>query len=392
MTAESIGAADDLASPAMIEDSLRRLRAWLEGEGYAGIEPHDALTSPILQRTPLGRSRFIRLAALQGLRRLPVDIRRLLGVRKQINPVSLGWVLKAYAVIDDPGAREQVAWALGELERTRAHGYSGACWGYYFDWQTRAAFKPAHLPIIVSTAFIGDGLMDVYERYGRRECLDRARSACDFILDDLNRTPGRPLGKRGFCFSYSPEDHQQVFNASMLGAGLLTRVGAATAEPRLIDAAREAVEFVVDHQREDGSWAYGIGEHWSFVDNFHTGYVLVSLKEYMRHSGDERHAGALERGWKFYRDRFLLDGRIPKYYHDRAMPIDAHAAAQTIVTLLELGDREGALRVAKWTIENMQARNGYFIYQIHRRFRNRIPYLRWANAWMLYPLARLSST
>jgi hypothetical protein len=71
------------------------------------------------------------------------------------------------------------------------------------------------------------------------------------------------------------------------------------------------------------------------------------------------------------------------------MPVDAHAAAESIVTLLEFNDIETAARVAEWTINNMQTEEGYFIYQIHRRFTNRIPYLRWSNAYMLQALARL---
>lgn len=371
----------------LFQRSLARLRAWLEENDYAGIEPHDALTSPLFRKTPLGRSQFLRLAALQGLRRLPVDMRPLLGVHPHINAVSLGWALSGYAVIDDDDARRRIDWALATLKELEIPGYSGACWGYYFDWQTRKGLKPAHAPIIVSTSFIGIGLIDIYEKYGREDCLQWGRSACDFIINDLNRTPG----KNGFCFSYSPSDHECVFNATMLGAELLARVGKATGEMELIEMARETVRFVMDHQAKNGSWPYGIGENWQFIDNFHTGYVLCSLKRYIESSGDELYRGGLINGWRFYRDHFFLNGYVPKYYHDRPMPVDAHAAAESIVTLLEFDDIETAARVAEWTINNMQTEEGYFIYQIHRRFTNRIPYLRWSNAYMLQALARLCS-
>jgi hypothetical protein len=370
---------------AQIDDGLRRLRTWLEDSAYAGIEPHDALTSPLLSRKLFGRSRFMRLAALQGLRRLPVNLRPLVAVRPRVNAISLGWALKAYSVIDDADARLWIDRLIGMLKQSIAPGYSGACWGYYFDWQTRTDFKPANLPIIVSTAFIGDGLLDVYQKYGNPECLQLARSACDFILKDLNRMEH----PEGICFSYSPTDHEQVYNASILGAALLARVGAVTGERELIDTARQAIDFVVAHQSADGSWGYALGDHRSFIDNFHTGYVIGALRDYIRASGDDRYMGALDRGWRFYREHFLHDGCIPKYYHNRLYPIDAHAAAQSIVTLLDFGDRDAAFRVAEWTLANMQNRRGYFIYQIHRRFVNRIPYLRWSNAWMLYALARL---
>lgn len=374
------------ADAALFGASLIKLRRWLEEQRFAGIEPHDALTSPLMTGTPFGRSRFMRLASLQGLRRLPLNIRPALGIRPRINAISVGWGLKAYALLQDKDARKWVDWGLDRLKESQAQGYSGAGWGYYFAWQTRAGMKPANLPIIVSTAFIGSGLLDIYERHGREDCLVWARSACDFIMKDLNRTPGRT----GFCFSYSPTDHEEVFNASMLGAQLLARTGSITGERELLDTAREAVDFTVVEQSPDGSWRYGLADHWTFIDNFHTGYVLGCLRDYIRYTGDSRHEGALQKGWEFYRANFFTEEAVPKYYHNRLYPIDAHAAAQSIVTLLDFADEAMARRVARWTIRHMQHEKGYFIYQIHSRYSNRIPYLRWSNAWMFYALARLA--
>jgi hypothetical protein len=369
-----------------VRASLTALRRWLERSDFAGIEPHDALTSPLIARTPLGRIRLLRLASLQILRRVPVDLRPVLGIRSRQNAISLGWALKAYVELDDEEARARIDPTLQRLRELSIPGYSGAAWGYYFDWQTRTDFKPADHPIIVSTAFIAEALLDLHERRNRPDALEMARSACEFILRDLNRTPG----ERGFCFSYSPTDHEQVYNASILGAALLARVGRITGERELLDAARGAIAFVLDGQAADGSWGYARGDHRSFIDNFHTGYVLCALKSYIEASGDEGPRENLERGWRFYRENFLFEGRIPKYYHDRLYPIDAHAVSQTILTMIEFGDTATAARVASWSIPAMQTGRGYFIYQIHRRFTNRIAYLRWSNAWMLYVLARLA--
>ena len=371
---------------ARLTDALRRLRAWLEHEGFAGFEPHDALTSPLLARTPLGRSRLLRLVALQGLRRLPVNPRPMLGIARRVNAISLGWALQAYTLLDDGDARRRADAAVDALRDMAATGYSGAGWGYYFDWQTRATYKPAGQPIVVSTAFVALGLLAMYERFGRADCLELARSACEFVLRDLNRSPGEV----GFCFSYGPDDHEQVFNASMLGAEMLARVGAITGEAELLNTAEQATAFVVAHQRADGSWPYGLSPHWGFVDNFHTGYVLCSLRAYARATGDDRHAGVIDRGWRFYRENFFVDGRIPKYYHNSLYPIDAHAVAQSIVTLAEFGDLDTARRVVLQAIDTMQRRRGDFVYRIGRRHTNRIAYLRWSDAWMFVALAKLT--
>lgn len=381
-------AAPTVIDAAGVRESLERLRTWLEREDFAGIEPHDALTSPLLSRKLFGRSRFLRLASLQLLRRVPLNLRPMLGIRGRQNAISLGWALKAYVELDDERARRRIEPTIARLKELACGGYSGIAWGYYFDWQTRTDFKPADHPIIVSTAFIGEALLDLHEKKNFPGALEMARSACDFILRDLNRTPGA----RGFCFSYSPTDHEQVYNASILGAALLARVGAITGERELIDTARQAIEYVIDGQAADGSWGYARGDHRSFIDNFHTGYVLCALKRYMEASGDRSVAENLERGWEFYRANFLVEEQIPKYYHNKLYPIDAHAVSQTIVTMIEFGDVQSAARVAAWSIPRMQMPDGYFIYQIHRRFINRIPYLRWSNAWMLYTLALLART
>lgn len=368
-----------------LDEAIAPLRRWLEQKKFAGIEPHDALTSPLMKRTPLGRSRIMRLAALQALRRFPLNPRPVLGITPQRNAVSLGWALSAYCAIDDEPAVRQIEQVLAWLRELEIPGYSGACWGYYFDWQTRTDFKRGDLPIVVSTAFIGDGLLDVYERYGREDCLRWARSACDFIMHDLNRT----IYEKGFVFSYSPEDHEQVYNASMLGAALLARVAGITGERELLEMARRAVDKVVHGQLHDGAWPYAVGDHRTFVDNFHTGYVLCGLKTYVNVSGDEAAREAMDRGWRFYRDSFFIDDRIPKYYYDEVYPIDSHAAAQSIVTLRTFGDLRTAWKVADWTIEKMQAHDGAFYYQIQRHYINRTKYLRWSSAWMLYALASL---
>jgi hypothetical protein len=50
-----------------------------------------------------------------------------------------------------------------------------------------------------------------------------------------------------------------------------------------------------------------------------------------------------------------------------------------------------AERIADWAIENMQDETGYFYYQKTKLFTNKIPYIRWSQAWMFYALSYLIS-
>ena len=175
----------------------------------------------------------------------------------------------------------------------------------------------------------------------------------------------------------------------MKGARLCAQVFSVTRTPELRDAAAQAVRYVSHRQAASGGWPYAIGDTRGWSDNFHTGYILDCLDEYERCTADESHHAVLERGWAYYRDRFLSDDGKPKYYEDRLYPIDANACAQTIMTLTRFGDLATAIGVAGWTITHMQRDDGAFRYRIYRSYTNSIPYIRWSTSAMFCALAFL---
>jgi len=68
-----------------------------------------------------------------------------------------------------------------------------------------------------------------------------------------------------------------------------------------------------------------------------------------------------------------------------------HCAAQAVITFAEMTDlmpnaKVLAGREVRWAIRNLQDPAGYFYFQRHRFFTNKIPFMRWAQAWMIYAL------
>jgi hypothetical protein len=105
----------------------------------------------------------------------------------------------------------------------------------------------------------------------------------------------------------------------------------------------------------------------------------------------------ISRGYRFWKERMFLADGCPKYYPDSTFPIDVHSVAQAILTFLEFRYEdtealEHAIRVAQWGIENLQDSSGYFYYQVRRGYSIRIPYMRWAQAWMQRALTELAYT
>ncbi len=263
--------------------------------------------------------------------------------------MTLGLAIQAWATLTRafPEERERYEQEAGRLVH-RLHGlttpgWSGACWGYDFDWESRDTSMPAGTPTVVATGFVTNGLFAAHEIMASPGAIELCDSACAFIRRDLNRTPG---SNGSFCWSYSPFDSSCVLNATAKGSRLLAQVGHARGIDEYFAEARRSLEYVVRHQRADGSWPYAIGDPRSWADNFHTAYVLDALVEYRDRSGDETFSAHLEEGWNYYRTHFFEDGWLPRYYDSSLYPIDATAVGQSMLTLCRFGDVHTAARIA----------------------------------------------
>jgi hypothetical protein len=371
------------------ERSLERLLDYCRRVNWAGYDPYDGLSSPLARLAP---GKLARIALTQLVRRSPLNLRPLLGIKKELNPKGVALFARSVLLLADhyryctrlrDELQQDLQFLMGALAALRSRGYSEACWGYNFDWQSRAFFAPQSTPNVVCTAFAAAAYLDWYERNEDEQALDVARSSCRFLLDHINRT----IAGRTHCFSYTPLDKSCIHNVNMLAAELLARVFSIERTQEFKEAAEKAVRYTLARQREDGSWPYGEARSQHWIDSFHTGFVLVSLKRIIKYLGADEWKENLMRGYRFYCENFFLADSSPKYYHNKLFPIDVHNAAQAIITFLEMGAEDRAGQMLKWTVDNMQDPLGYFYYQQHRFYTIKIAYMRWAQAWMLYALS-----
>ena len=373
MKADPIGAYDRL-----MDNCLR--------DGFAGYDPFDGLESRIFRVTPLQRFRATRFAWQQLVKRSPVNLRPLLMVPKGVN--SKGLALFALAEISRRRADGGSGTAVADLMRMLLeHGIASEdslAFGYNFDWQSRAFFAPKGTPTIVPTAFAARA---IYEHDGPDSDQLLHRLAY-FVTAKLNR----PIETdEDVCFSYAPLDNAKIYNASLLAGEVLAYAG----DAEDLQLARKAVQFVINGQRDDGSWLYGPGEIHGWVDNFHTAFILDSLRRISTAGVDEPGIqNAIERGLEYWIDNFFLDDGTPKYFDKQTYPIDIHSAAAAIVALTGFAKSEEralplARKIAKWTIENMIGPDGNTYYQKRRSYTIKTPFIRWGQAWMAYALASL---
>lgn len=373
-----------------ILESLIKLQDYIIKEDFRGYDPYDGLMSPIFKSPFLRSNKLIRFGFQQIFRRIPFNIRPLLGIKKGLNPVTLGLSIQAFTYLSQVFENkkefylEKINYCLERLLKLQSKGYSGVCWGYDFDWEARYTRIDAYQPTIVATGIITNALYEYYKFFNDENVKKVIISASDFVLNDLNRT----YDKDGdYCLSYSPNDKQIVFNASMKGARLLAQAYSLNNNPELFNQAKKIVSFTIKYQNNDGSWPYSYGDARTWVDNFHTAYVLDCLDDYINISGDNSYEKNLQLGLNFYLKYFFENDGIAKYYSNKTYPIDSTAIAQSVLTLCRFGELKKAEEILIWTIKNMASKKGFFYYQRSRFYKHRTTYMRWSNAYMLVSLS-----
>lgn len=382
------------ASSRRILDSIGLLSSWLEKNDYSAYDTFDGLSARFVRPLTF-ETKLLRTVLQQAVRRFPLNLRPLLGVAKSRSTKGMGFLargfIRLHQATGDPSWGNKAEMALHWLMENKLPGYSGASWGNHFDYQSRTFYLPKNIPTIVWTSLIGHAFLDAYEHFQKPEYLQVAQSSCEHILRDL----GTVADGDSVCISYIPGGLYPVHNSNTLGASLLARTFSFTQDGSYRQLAERAMRYTAKYQQANGAWYYGEKSNLHWVDNFHTAYVLDCFKHYAEGTRDRQFDTRLLHGYEFWKKTFFLTDGTPRYYDYKTLPLDIQCCSQAIDTLVFFRDRDPesislALKVAQWTIENMQDSTGYFYYRRYSRgIVNKTPTLHWGQATMLCALAGL---
>lgn len=374
-----------------IRQSVLGLQSWVERNNYRGYEPFDGMSS---WARPLAFGNlFAERLLMQLIRQSPWNLRPIFGVYPKDSTKGRGYMAWGYLFLyRSTGDGEMLRKAVACLEWLDAHKvsrFSNHSWSNHFDFVSRGGRYTSADPIIVWTALIGQAYLEAFELTGESRLLKIACSVSDWIMN----LP-REQTDRGACISYLPEVQSSIHNSNMLGAAMLARTAAHNGNDDYLGVARAAMEYSCSRQLRDGSWWYGEAPKYHWIDNFHTGYNLESLEIYIHATQSAEFQPNLNRGLEFLMATFFEENGRPRYYRDRTYPVDIQCAAQAIDTLAQLSFLDPrclplAKKVARWTITEMQDRDGFFYYRQYPLLKAKTPMLHWGQATMFKALARL---
>ncbi|HAD97322.1 MAG TPA: hypothetical protein DCG19_07935, partial [Cryomorphaceae bacterium] len=120
-----------------------QLQQYIEGEEFKGYDPYDTLNSPLPFHW---MGKWGKPVAIQVQKRNPLNLRSLIGIKKEHNPKAMGLLLHAYSLKflknGDAGTRETMDKLFQWLLDNHSKGFQHYCWGYNFDWASSVKFLP----------------------------------------------------------------------------------------------------------------------------------------------------------------------------------------------------------------------------------------------------------
>ncbi|OPY70154.1 MAG: Glycosyl Hydrolase Family 88 [Syntrophorhabdus sp. PtaU1.Bin002] len=395
----------------LIRDAVVYLDYWIQENGWTGYDPYDIKGTPIFlwlqQRSTNLTGRVVSRMMLGFEGRYPLLLRRLFGIKKQINAKAMGLFARAYLNLyhttSEESYKEKALSCLNWLVSNRSKGYNNFCWGYPFDWQSEV-FIPKDTPSAVVTSIVGDGFWTAYKVFRHSRYLGMCDDICRFFINSLNidRQTNKVL-----CFSYTPLDDFHVHNANLFVAEFLMRVGKEIGNEDYIAFGLRAADYALSEQNADGSIYYWgrLQNHYSpnHIDHYHSGFEIRALYGIWKWTHDTKYKQAVKKYYNFYRSNLLANANgliVPKMTPGSIYPVNIHSCAEAILCNATLAEEFAEARqllpaLCKWVISRMQSDDGSFIFMVRKKKKGeqfiKIPYIRWGQAWMMLALSIVMS-
>lgn len=377
------------------KNALFKLEKYINKQQFRGYDPYDTLNSWVPFHWFGNYGQF---AAIQLQKRNPINIRPLIGIKKDVIPKSFALFMHGYSLLymtDKKSAyREKMDYFFNWFLENKLAGYEGYCWTKNFALTHTEFKRPKVDPSSVLAAFVGEALFEYYNATKNEKAIEVMEGICEFIF---NHVPVHK-DKDEYCFSYTTLRQDFVHNANLHVAELFAKTYALTKNKKYWINAHKAANYSVRRQRGDGSWSYRTysdGKEKMQID-FHQGFILNSLHSVYKYT-DQNHQyhESIKRGAKFYFNKQFNKNGTSLFRYPKKSPIDIHNQAQGIISFSLLNELDSkylpfAKKIAEWTIHNMQSKKGYFYYKKYPLFTNKIPYIRWSQAWSFLALAQLN--
>ena len=386
-------------------DLVFSLYSWVKKEKYHGWDPYDWLYSPLAEKI---KSKYINFVFLQANLYSPLNLRPEFGIKKGMSNKALALFSQAYLNLyhttELPEFKAEAKYLLSLLDDQKIKRDIGIGWAsHYFGF-----FGPKHMlnpsvPDIVGTCEAIKAFSMGYQVFRRNKYKKNVSMAIEYLIKEHLTNSGKMT-----YFKYTPTEKEKVvFNVSALALEAIAYyLRVINYDTKLVKTGEETLRFLLQYQGKRGEWPYAYfpnSNNFYYQLDYHQGFIIDGVLEFIPFLQDKKlknnALNAISKGINFYMDTQFSAQGWSYYRYPIKYPIDVHNQAQGIITFSRLYKAFGdpkylnfAKRIAEWTVRNMQDSRGYFYAHKWPGFVNKIPYMRWAQAWMMLALSTLMFT
>jgi hypothetical protein len=285
-------------------------------------------------------------------------------------------------------AKKHVDW----LVKNTCKGYSGLCWGLGFKWAAGDDLDyNENTPFSTHTPYILEAIHKYVKITGDSEYVKHIKSIFNFYENDVQVMYE---DEETMATSYGPEKDRLVTNAVSysLYAYTIFLQYFPEKEVMLQEKIRKLYNFIRSKQRADGSWLYEPDNPNSFIDCFHSCFVLKNIYKANQMVNLPDAKNVLASGYAYVKDNFFnprqkLFKRFTLSNKPSIIKFDLYDNAEMLHLAKLLGD-DGLVRILSSSINEKFVR-GTSIYSVIDFFNSKgNKYtLRWAVMPYLYALS-----
>ncbi|MBD3423798.1 MAG: hypothetical protein GF417_05110 [Candidatus Latescibacteria bacterium] len=360
----------------------------IEKDDFRGWDPYDILESGYISRNS---NRRILLFLTQLNRLSPVNLRKILGIRKIYNSKANGLLLSSFLNLEHH--RSKIDFLVKWLADNKSEKFDGYSIGFTHDIVLKNYISFLNHPSTIITLFVMYAFIEYFRETDDQEILNLIISFEKLIDEKL---PSRETPD-SLWYSYNFEKMNEIYNSTAKIGKFYSLLHGIRPREELKVKIGKILNYLAKKQREDGTWAYG--RKIKYTDGFHTAFILEAIW-YMRKLVDnEKYERMFEKGTEQYRKTMFRENGQPLYFHPEYRPSDIRKyliqtdirdCAMAVVFFSKTGELETAGQVLEWTINSMyDGEGGYFYYYKNPLMTNRIRFIRW-QAWMLYAISEYS--
>lgn len=300
-----------------IEQVVDRFTEWLDRYGETSWDYQTYFATPIggWAKGLYYRNRTVGTVAVAPMifsEALLPSARRLFSRRMRF-PIADAHYSMAFACLartrKDSSLLRKAVHFLEQLELQRCPGYTNWGWGYPFNWETVTGTIQKGTPLITTTPYVYEAFRDVFRLDPSPRWRQAMASIARHAAEDIKDYPSSEIASRS---SYTPFDKGGVVNASAYRAFLLTCASVDLGEERYWTIAERNMNFVIESQQPDGRWYYAMDGVRTFVDHFHTCFVLKALTKIYDLRPTKKCWEAINRGVEYYAANLFSEDGLPK--------------------------------------------------------------------------------